>query len=137
MPKGLRIEYEKLSTARNMSTSRSQTESAEHHPLEAPTQALPGFCHMALETPPPAHSGPKDQSNGGFASTTEKIRPLEALKNVCQQLCPWRGHGDISSHVGGRLPWLPRLHFVCADVFMSDLDHHTFLHFSPFSFPTH
>lgn len=63
MPKGLRIEYEKLSTARNMNTSQSQTESAEHHPLEALTQALPGICNPALETSPPADSGPKDQSN--------------------------------------------------------------------------
>lgn len=63
MPKGLRMEYEELSTARNVRTSPSQTESAEHHPLEALTQALPGFCNMALETPPPADSGPKDQSN--------------------------------------------------------------------------
>lgn len=81
------MEYEKLSTARNMRTSPSQTESAELHPLEALTQALPG-CHMALEIPPPADSGPKDQSR-----RHSKDKALEALRNVCQQLCPWRQHG--------------------------------------------
>lgn len=35
----------------------------------------------------------------------------------------------IPCSVGGRLSWLPSLHFVCAGVFMSDLDHHTLVRF--------